>query len=252
MQEVWPCGEEEEIIMVELSSLNPFANFNIGLGTLGNVLLLFFLGLVIIGLTGVAIWFWWDRRRYIYKIPLTKKVGNQTIKIAEYKARRFPIGRAGDNLWFVKGVKKYISPATLQTAPNEFTHHEREDGEWINVSYPDVDAHMRQMKVKYIHQDMRSQRLATDRLLEQRLLKKKFWEQWGHIIMTLIFFLVVTVSMVVIFWQWGNIVDKISLLVDKLDTIQKAQSSQGNSGIVPAMIMLLWRFKKDVQTQSKE
>lgn len=229
--------------MVSLSSINPFSNFNIGLGTLGNLLVLIFVGILICGLVVLLVWIWIDKKRYIYLIPLTKKIGSQVIKVGTFKARPFPIGRAGDRLWYVRKAKKYLAPATLQTGQNEYTHHEREDGEWINIAYEDIDEKMRQMNVKFIHQDMRSNRLATDRLLEQRLLKKKFWEQWGTTIMTIIFFLVITIAMVVIFWQWSNIVDKISLLVDRLDTaIQSANQSKSNSGIIPALSLFLWRF----------
>ena len=133
-------------------------------------------------------------------------------------------------------------PATLQSAPNEFTHHEREDGEWINVEYPDVDLHMKQMGVKFVQQDMRSNRIAISDILEQRFKDQKtFWEKWGNMIMQLIFYLVVTMMMIVIFYQWSDIVDKISILVDKLQVTEKAVSG---GSIVPALLFMMWRNRK--------
>ena len=224
--------------MVDFAELNPLKDFDIGIGAIGSALLVLFIAVFLICLVGVIIFLYLNKRKYKYRIPLTKKVGERTIRIKTFLAKDFPIGRAGDKLWLVKGIKKYISPATLQTAPNEFTHHEREDGEWINVEYPDVDEEMKQLKVKFVQQDMRSNRIAIADILEQRFKdQKSFWEIWGNMIMQLIFYLVVTMMMIVIFYQWSDIVTKVSGLVDKLQVTEKAVSG---GSIIPAM-MLMWR-----------
>jgi len=228
--------------MVDIAGLNPFANFDIGIGAIGSALLVLFIAVFLICLVGVIIFLYLNKRKYKYRIPLTKKVGERTIRIKTFLAKDFPIGRAGDKLWLVKGIKKYISPATLQTAPNEFTHHEREDGEWINVEYPDVDEHMKTLKVKFVQQDMRSNRIAIADILEQRFKdQKSFWEKWGNMIMQLIFYLVVTMMMIVIFYQWSDIVTKVSGLVDKLQVTEKAVSG---GSIIPAMILMSFRRRK--------
>ena len=228
--------------MVDIAGLNPFANFDIGIGAIGSALLVLFIAVFLICLVGVIIFLYLNKRKYKYRIPLTKKVGNRTIRVKTFLAKDFPIGRAGDKLWLVKGIKKYISPATLQTAPNEFTHHEREDGEWINVEYPDVDEHMKTLKVKFVQQDMRSNRIAIADILEQRFKdQKSFWEKWGNMIMQLIFYLVVTMMMIVIFYQWSDIVTKVSGLVDKLQVTEKAVSG---GSIIPAMILMSFRRRK--------
>jgi len=224
--------------VVDFAELNPLKDFDIGIGAIGSALLVLFIAVFLICLVGVIIFLYLNKRKYKYRIPLTKKVGERTIRIKTFLAKDFPIGRAGDKLWLVKGIKKYISPATLQTAPNEFTHHEREDGEWINVEYPDVDEHMKTLKVKFVQQDMRSNRIAIADILEQRFKdQKSFWEKWGNMIMQLIFYLVVTMMMIVIFYQWSDIVTKVSGLVDKLQVTEKAVSG---GSIIPAM-MLMWR-----------
>ena len=228
--------------MVDFAELNPLKDFDIGIGAIGSALLVLFIAVFLICLVGIIIFLYINKRKYKYKIPLTKKIGERTIRIKTFLAKDFPIGRAGDKLWLVKGIKKYISPATLQTAPNEFTHHEREDGEWINVEYPDVDEEMKQLKVKFVQQDMRSNRIAIADILEQRFKdQKSFWEKWGNMIMQLIFYLVVTMMMIVIFYQWSDIVTKVSGLVDKLQVTEKAVSG---GSIIPAMILMSFRRRK--------
>ena len=226
--------------MVSLSDANPFSNF--GIGTLGMVLLVFFVGIIIVAGVGLAIFLYIRKKQLKHTIPLYKKVGNNVIRIAIFKAKDFKIGRAGDKLWYVPKIKKYIIPATMQSAPNEYTHFEREDGEWINISMPDVDDQMKKMKVKYIHQDMRSNRIAISDLLEARFRdKKSWWEQYGHLVTYVIFYLVVAIAMVVIFYQWSGIIDRTNVMLDKIIAHEK---SQGMQGIIPSVILLWGGFKR--------
>lgn len=225
--------------MVDLSQLNPLKDFDVGFGTIGTFMLVMFLAVFILCLIGVAIFLYVNNKRFKYRIPLTKKIGNRTVRVAVYRAKDFQIGRAGDKLWYIRGVKKYISPATLQTAPNEYTHHERADGEWINVEYPDVDEEMKKMGVKYVKQDMRSNRIAIADILDARFKdKKSFWEKWGNMIMQLMFYLITTMFLVICFYQWGDIVTRIAGLIDKLDAMEKAKTG---GSIVPAMILMSLR-----------
>lgn len=226
--------------MVDLSSLNPFKQFNIA--SFGMVLLIFFLALLIVGLIGGIIFFYVRKRQLKHTIPLYKKVGGKVIRIATYKAKDFKIGRAGDKLWYVPKVKKYIIPATLQIAPNEYAHFEREDGEWINIEMPDIDLQMKKFGVKYIHQDMRSNRIAIADILEARFKdKKSWWEQYGHLVTHVIFYLIVCISLVVIFYQWSDIVARTNEL---LGQIVKMEELRSGKGIIPTISLLLFRRDK--------
>ena len=91
----------------KLAGLNPFGKFDIGLGSIGNALILFVIIVVIMGLIGYLIYWRLTSKQYFIRIPLYKLVGNVPTRIATYKAKRFPIGKAGDYLWFVKGAKKF-------------------------------------------------------------------------------------------------------------------------------------------------
>jgi uncharacterized membrane protein len=230
--------------MVSIQDINPFKNFGIDIGTIGFVLLVFFVAILILGLVGVLIFVILNKKRYNKTIPLYKKIGSATLRVAIYKARDYKIGNAGDKLWYVKTVKKYIPPATLQTAPNEYSHFERSDGEWINISLPDIDEKMKRMGVKYIHQDMRANRVAINTLLDLRFTNKSWWEKYGHMIMNVIFYLVVAIAMVIIFYQWSDIVTKTANLLDKIIALEDQRRAGTPEGIIPAISLLLWRFKK--------
>ena len=216
---------------IELSQLNPLRA--IGIGTVGMVVLVLVLAIVFLGLVGTGIWWYVRKKQFKYSIPLRKKLGNSVFRIATYKAKDFKIGFAGDKLWYVAGANKYISPAVFQSAPNEYEHFEREDGEWINVSYPDVDEIMKKNGVKYVHQDMRSTRVSIGEILEQRFKNKQsFWEKYGMMITYVIFYLVVAVAMVIIFYQFSQIVSKISALFDRIVAYEQLKVPV-EQGIVP-------------------
>jgi len=229
----------------------PSLDFNIfkggigGLGTFATVLLVFFLAILILGLIGVLIFVILNNKKYKHIIPLYKKVGNNTIRVATFKAKDFKIGTAGDKLWYVRKAKKYIPVGTIQTAPNEYTHFERDDGEWINIGLPDIDEDLKKMNVKYIHQDMRATRIAISEILEQRFKEKKsFWDKYGDRILTVILFLTVAIAMVVIFYQWSTIIEKTSELLDQIIQLKGEKAGSGNQGVVPAIVLLIGGIKK--------
>lgn len=228
--------------MATPADLNPLSNFKIGsLSTFGSFLLGVVIVVLILGLIGVLIYFWLRKRQYKYIIPLYARVGNEPTRIATYRAKEVRMGRAGDSLWFVGRAKKFIPPPTIQSAPREYWHWLREDGEWINFSMKDLDEESKKANVKYIHQDMRMTRLATDKLLEQRLMSKSFLEKWGLVLGYIVFFLVLTVAMVIIFYQFSSVVDKVALLLDRLDSlIVKADRLHGGDAeLIPALVPLL-------------
>jgi len=228
--------------MVSLSSMNPFGS--VKMGSLGLGLLIFFGALLIISLVGIAIFLYINNKKLKHILPLYKKVGNRVIRIGRYRAKDYKIGHAGDKLWYVPKAKKYINPATLQTAPNEYTHFEREDGEWINIEFPDIDEQMKAMGVKYIQSDMRSGRISISNILEQRFKgKQSFWEKYGSMVTQAIFYLIVSVSMVIIFYQWGGIIDRTNELLGRIIAYEDLKCPV-QTGVVPAIIGLIIRRKK--------
>ncbi len=225
---------------VNLSS--QFAGFSVG--KIGYALLIFFLALAVVGVIGGIIFWYMNKKRMKYKIPLYKKIGSRVIKIAEYKAMDYNISMAGDKLWYVPKAKKYIGVGSLQSAPNEYSYFEREDGEWINFEIPDIDEKMKKAGVKYLQQDMRSQRIAISNILEQRFSdQKSWWEKYGNLVTYTIFYLVVAISMVVIFYQWSNIADKIGALFDRIVAYENMKCPN-IQGVVPAFAMVLFRREK--------
>lgn len=240
---------------VSLPNLNPFQNVNVGgnLGTMGGILLVIAIAVVILGLIGALVYWRIIKKQYWIRIHVFRLIGNVPTRTAVYEAKEIPFGMAGDKLWRVTNAGfnkikpvKWLPVGKIQTAPREFWYYIREDGEWINFQMSDLNKASREMGIKFVQEDMRLQRLATERLLEQRLLNKGFWEKWGATIMMVIVFLVVAVCMVIIFYQWSKLLDKMSPMIDTqaraTAMLVKYCGSEytnatlgGNEGLIPAV-----------------
>lgn len=232
--------------------------------TFMTVILMIVISVIIIGLLVMILVLYINAKKYKFRIPLYTKIGNVPTRVSIAKAKSVPFGRAGDVLWFVKGkgFKKWISPATIQSAKNEFWHWIREDGEWVNFAMEDLDDISKKAGVKYVKQEARLVRLGIERLLEQRLSNKTFWEKWGVIIGYVIFFLIITIALVIFFHQYGKSLETTNKILEKADTILgKAIAFEGGSsgkgglsgsGLVPvnatisaSFLPLIWARRKN-------
>jgi hypothetical protein len=208
------------------------------------------IAVVVLGLIGFIVYWRIVRKQYWIKIHVYRLIGNIPTRTAIYSAKEVPFGMAGDKLWKVapNGMLKlktikWLPVGRIQTAPREFWYYIREDGEWINFQMSDQNKISKEMGVKFVQEDMRLQRLATERLLEQRLLNKTFWEKWGTMVMTMILFLVIAVCMVIMFYQWGKLIDKFDFIVKTQADVTKIivrycgteayNVSQGGTGLIP-------------------
>lgn len=232
--------------------LNGFSFFG---STFITVILVIVVSLMILGLSILALVLYFNAKKYKFRIPLYNKIGNIPTRIAVLKSKPVSFGKAGDQLWFVKGkgIKKWIPPATIQSAKNEFWHWIREDGEWVNFCMTDLDEMSKKAGINYVKQDARLTRLAIERLLEQRFNKQGFWEKWGVVIGYVIFFLIITVALVIFFHQYGKtvaitgqIMDKANQILERAVSSEGPKSALGNSGLVPVNasllpLILFWR-----------
>ena len=174
---------------------------NLSATNLGTILLVLLVSLLVIGLIAWLFYIWYKKRLYNEKVWILGNVGN-TPQIKRIDRARFvKIGNAGDRLFHFAKMKRYVVPPTLQSGNHLWIFWEREDGELINVAYEDVDFKQRSMGIKFVDADMRMQRLGIEKNLEHRLQKKSMWEQYGALIVNIIFLVLVTVCLVVLFMR---------------------------------------------------
>ena len=115
------------------------------------------------------------------------------------KGRYMRFGMAGDKLFHLRKSKKYIAPPTIQTGTNLWLFWEREDGEIINIGIGDIDEQMRKAGAYFVDTDMRMQRLGIEKNLKDRLMKESWFSKYASTIAGVIFVILVTVALVVLF-----------------------------------------------------
>jgi len=237
---------------VSLSSVNPFANMDVGgMSMWGSIGIITVIAILIIGGIGLLFYLKSVKKAYWIKIEVSRLIGGVPMRVANYTAKEVPFGMAGDKLWKVASAGmwkikaiKWLPVGKLQSAPRLWKYWIREDGEWINYQDSNIDDISKKMGVKFVNEDMRLQRLATERLLEQRLMNKTFWEKWGTTVMMIIVFLVIAICMVIIFFQFGKLLDKFAMVEGtQLETAKILYrvfgenygnySSIGGNGLVP-------------------
>lgn len=169
-----------------LSDAVPKINF----AAAGMVILYVIIALIIGGMIFIAIYLWFQNKKFNKKIVLFKKVGNKVIPIGNDRAMFERVGTAGDYWCRTKTIKKTLPRPRIEMAKNEYWYYEREDGEWINFSLGDIDDQMKSAKAYYVDEDMRLQRLGIQKNLIDRFHKVTFWEKYGNFIMNIGFMIV--------------------------------------------------------------
>lgn len=146
--------------------------------------------------------------RYNKKIKVFKKVGLQIIPVAEDKGWEERLEMAGDTWLRVRKSKKILPTPSIQMGKNEYWYYVREDGEWINFRLGNFDEQMRELGAYFVDMDMRLQRLGIRKNIQDRFNKVTFWQKYGGMIMSVVYILVVTICLVILFRQmsgaWGG------------------------------------------------
>jgi hypothetical protein len=219
-------------------------NFNAGLGVFGNVLFWVLIICFIVGIIGgiIAYVFW--RKSYGQQIWVFGVIGNRSTLKVIHHAKVVGFGGAGDFLYFIRERKKYIAPPTIQMGKNIWWYWERKDGELINIGLGDIDEQMKKAGAYFIDTDIRMTRLGIEKNLRDRLQKTGFWAKYGQTILGIIFVIMVTVALVILFSQLKDVskalegtasaIQKMAEAVNKFYDAKSGNYVSPAGGLVPA------------------
>lgn len=229
----------------------------IKIGTIGTVFLWIFVIIVLVGaIAGFIIW-WVMRKAYSKNIWIFGRVaGVPMLKFID-KGKLVVFGMAGDKLIYLKKSKKYLSPPQIQMGKDIYWYYEREDGEYVNFSLDDLDEMQKKAGAYYVDTDMRMQRLGIEKNLRDRLDKKSWLEKYGALVGGIVFMIMVTVCLVVLFSKLKDVataidgmatnVGQMATAIEKFYTKRTGGESPSDigGGLVPALIFpIMWRLKK--------
>lgn len=220
------------------------SNFSFGgMGTVATVMMWIFISLIVVGIfVAIIVWIVY-KRTYNQNIYIYKMLGNKPALTFVDKAKVVRMGSVGDTLFQLRKMKKFIAPPTIQISPNTWWYWQRPDGELINFTLGDIDEQMRKAGVQYVDTDMRMQRLGIEKNLRDRFEKIGFWQKYGATIMGLIFVIMVTISLVVLFSQLRDVSKALQGTAGAIQSMAESVNKFYNgtiggganpSGLVPA------------------
>jgi len=229
----------------------------IDFGSFGTILVWIF---VILAIGGIIAWgmVWFiGRKQYNQKIWIFKRIAGVPMLSFIDTGKFMAFGGAGDKLLQLKKLKKYLPVPQIQMGKNIYWFYEREDGEFINFSLTDIDKLQKKAGAYYVDTDMRMQRLGIEKNLRERLTKLSFFEKYGQAIAGVIFVVMVTVSLVVLFSQLKDVTASIDAMAGSVGQMASAieqfytarvggeAPSDIGSGLTPALMLpFIWLRRK--------
>lgn len=189
----------------------------------GNTFVTFFTwaliaGIFLIGI-GVVAFIFIRWLKFNNKILVFEKINNQFQPTKRDKAMEVKVSKAGDTVFYLRRHKKYLPPPTLQTGIRVYWFWIREDGEWINFQPGDFDKEARRLGCKFLDKEVRFARSQIQKALKERYDKPGFWKQYGLLIFSISFIMVISIMAWFLFDKWIEGLNAVPSILAKLETL---------------------------------
>jgi hypothetical protein len=195
--------------LTESGAKIPFAN--VDLSNVGTYLIYFLVGIVFASGIGFGLYAYLQNKKYNLTLVIHKKINGKIVPVYNDKGMLQRVGKAGDYWLYAKKGKKRLVRPKIYAGKNLIWYYERQaDGEWVNFEIEDIDEKMQKAGAYFVDEDMRLSRLGIQKNLDERLMKETFWKKYGQSIMMIIFIVMVTICLVVLFQQLKTLPPAIS------------------------------------------
>lgn len=236
--------------------------FKLGnMGTLGTILIWLLIVVFGFGIIGGGIIFWIWNKSYNQKAELWARVNGMDQVVATYKAKWIRLPGTMKRLMYIRGANRWESPQYL-TGKNVWKFHRRAiDGQWHNFRHGSVDEKLNEMGIEIVQGDVRMQSEANEKILRDRLQKKKDWLGLITQIAYIITFILIFIALVVLFSKltdvaeaqtatagaMNNMAESIrDFYTAKVDGQSPRDLDRGDTGVlVPASILpFVWGWRR--------
>jgi len=138
-----------------------------GGGMTSNIMFGLLIVLVVAVIAGVIFYLLFDKRRYKFSIEAYGEVNGLTTRLGHDKARIFIIPNTSIKVFFLKKNKVIVPYPTIAIDKNTFCFFIRDDYEWVNIGFSNLNQDLKNLKIKYNHVDMRYANEELKELLKQ-------------------------------------------------------------------------------------
>lgn len=184
-----------------------------------------------------------QRRKFKYKIVIFEKVNGTFQPTRKDMAMETKVGKLGHICLYLKKNRVYRTRPKTQTGIRTYWYFIREDGTWINGGPGDWDAQSKKLNIHMVDTDMRMADAELEGALKARYDKPKLWAQYGTVIISMGFIVIIAVMAWFLFDKWIEIARIINggmattgEVVSKLDSVIANMNNvcTGGSGMKPA------------------
>lgn len=184
------------------------AGFKVGaLGTLGTILLWLLIVVFLFGIIGGGIIWWIWNKSYNQTAELWAKINGIDQVVATYKAKWIRLPATTKRLLYIRGANRWESPQYM-TGKSTWKFHRRAiDGMWHNFRHGSVDEKLNEMQIEIVQGDVRMQSEANEKILRDRLQKKKDWLGIITQIAYIVTFILIFIALVVLFSKLTDVAE---------------------------------------------
>jgi hypothetical protein len=200
-----------------LSGMIPQSSMGSIMGAVGIGLVIFLLIVVI----GVGAYFVIQKKKYNKKLIIFEKINGRWEPTRKDTAMEIRIGYDNDTAFQLKKHKKVIPTPRLQMGKRVYWIAIREDGEWINFDLEDIDQNMKQAGVHYLDKEVRYAISGLRKNLKDRFEKKNVWAQYGVMLASIGFIVILGIMMFLLFDKWIELANTTNVGVEKAGEVIK-------------------------------
>ena len=240
----------------EIGSFISQTTSGFNMGNIGNAIAIFLI-IVIFGILCAVgtVWFI-NKLKYNKIIKVFRRVGNEIVPVFTDVAMFERIGMAGDYWCRMKKAAKILPRPRKQMEKNTFWFYERDDGEWCNFSLGDFDNQMKKAGAYFVDEDMRLQRLGIQKNLQTRFQKVTFWEKYGGMIISIIYILIVTVCLVILFNKmtdaWTKASEMAGAVREMAIEVRNLRTGTQSGAVLASLLPIGLLFNKRVKKYANE
>lgn len=191
------------------------------LPTVTSFILYFLLFIFAIIIISVIAYFVVMKKKFNKKVIIFEKVNGRFEPNVKDRGMLMRYGTGGDQVFYLKKLKKYLPVPELQTGRNTFWFFLRQDGELINFTPRDFDEQSRTMGAKFLDKEMRYARVSLQSHWKERYDKPKFWEKYGGLIVNLMAILIVMIFLFLIIDKIFDSLSKVESLIKTANEVQQ-------------------------------
>lgn len=179
----------------------------------------FMLFLIIVG---VIIYFVIQRVKFKYKVIVFERINGQFQPTKKDRGMFMKHGRAGDQVFYLKKMKRYLPNPSYQTGKNTFWFWLREDQELINFSPGDYDEQARELGARFLDKEMRYARTSLQETFKERYIKPSFFATYGQMIVNIAAFAIIGVFLFLIVRELVGAIGAVEGLVNAAKEVNQA------------------------------